>query len=219
MGHWVFAAAVGVAVVADIFEATAVQYGAAAAALAVLSSGLRGRHGSVLYVFGLLLTAAALVDLAAELTRYPTESGIGADGCLTAAHYDYWRGQLRYQQAAAVMRFCALIAAFHAARRLDRHRAPARAASALVVVVALIYGTFVLRTLEQTAFQVPPPPPDDGIPVYRGCLFTVLPEIPPSAGEVVTSASLTTLVLVAPALFAWAVRTSADGQGERRSRS
>nr|WP_221375117.1 hypothetical protein [Actinoplanes polyasparticus] len=138
-----FGGAVGVAFVAVLLDEPEVRYAAGTAATAALVgwAAWGGRETPpavrrLLIAFCLLLTAGAVVDLAGRLTPYPADGWLAEDGCLSTAHYDFWRGQLRAQQLAALLR-CAALAAAAVAVRPARNDPQRPAALALALALAL----------------------------------------------------------------------------------
>ncbi|BBH70193.1 hypothetical protein ACTI_68780 [Actinoplanes sp. OR16] len=108
----VFGAAAVVSAAGAGLDAVKIQHGAEAVAMLALSASAApaGRHRA-LRLLGLLLAAAALVDLAAAWLSYPDPAPRGSNGCpvMDEAVIDYWTSRLRLGQLAAALRFGALI--------------------------------------------------------------------------------------------------------------
>ncbi|MEU4692304.1 hypothetical protein [Actinoplanes sp. NPDC023714] len=119
----VFAAAAVVSAAGAGLDSSKVQYGAEAVAMLALSAGaaLSGRHRA-LRLFGLLLAAAALADLAAAWLPYPDPAANGQNGCPVADEQttDFWTSRLRLAQIAAALHCGALICATLAVSALPR---------------------------------------------------------------------------------------------------
>jgi len=152
-----YGSAAVVSAVAAGLQATAIQRGAAAAAMLALTlctaftSRTAPRLRRVLLAFCLFLTACALVKLVARLTPYPGPPTVAGNGCPieTDEIVSYWRLQLRYGQLAEALRLLALTCAVWAVKRLPRPAAPyswrEHSFTTLLPIPVVLYGLAPLK--------------------------------------------------------------------------
>ncbi|XVV09895.1 hypothetical protein ACQP2X_34300 [Actinoplanes sp. CA-131856] len=152
-------ASYGVAMLVAAFlvglDVTDVQRGAEAATLLTLALCVALAPRAVprtvwwaVVAFCLLLSASALVELGADLADFPPLPADLPSGCPPESEEttSFWRGQLRLDQGAELLRFLALTAAIVALRRLPPapHLRRRRAVTGLLLIPVLLYGLYPL---------------------------------------------------------------------------
>ncbi|WP_203839984.1 hypothetical protein [Winogradskya humida] len=136
---------------AFVFEEPGVRYAAEALSLlamagcAVLAGAqVPGRVRGALVAFCLLLAAGAAVRFAAHQVSYPSIGPLESRVCPGEQAANYWGRQLRYQQAAEILRFAAFVVGLYCVRTVPRslrRRSPLeRSVTLLVLVLVVLAG-------------------------------------------------------------------------------